>query len=104
MPQWPGGQSGYSLTTFIHFNHVIYKMASSVYISLDIFNVSCSITVKDSIILLSSDNESSDINDIEKSSSILQNQNATECRHEPRNETDDDLVNYPEYNLLTKLV
>ena len=67
-------------------------MASSVYISLDIFNISCSRTVKDSIILLSSDNESSYINDIEKSSYILQNQNAAEYIHEPRNETDDDLV------------
>ena len=77
---------------------MIYKMALSVYVSLDILNVSCSVTVKDSIILLSSDNESSDINNIEKSSSILQNQNAAESRHEPRNETDDNLVNYPEYN------
>ena len=57
---------------------------------------SCSWTVKNS---LSSDKESSDINDIEKSSSILQNQNAAEYRHEPCNKTDDDLVNYLEYNL-----
>ena len=38
--------------------------------------------------LLSSDNESSDINDIEKLSSILLNQNAAESRHEPCDETD----------------
>ena len=38
----------------------------------------CSRRVEDSIILLSSDNESSDINDIDESSSNLQNQNAAE--------------------------
>ena len=38
----------------------------------------CSGRVEDSIILLSSDNKSSDINDIDESSSNFQNQNAVE--------------------------
>ena len=46
------------------------------HISPDLLNASCNGRVKDSIILLSSDNESSDINDIDESSSNLQNQNA----------------------------
>ena len=38
------------------------------------------------------------LNDIKKSSSILQNKNAAEFKHEPRDETDD-LANHLEYNL-----
>ena len=54
------------MITFMLFNHVIYKMASSVHVSRDIFNTSCSDSIKNNMILLSSDNESSDINDIKK--------------------------------------
>ena len=57
-------------------------MASPVHVSSDILNASSSGSVEDSIILLSSDNEDSDINDTE-TSSMLENQNATESRHEP---------------------
>ena len=60
-------------------------MASSAHVSPD----SYSRNVEDSIILLSSDSKSSDINDIEKLSSILQKKNATESVHKPRDETDD---------------
>ena len=38
------------------------------------------------------------LNNIKKSSSILQNKNAAEFRHEPRDETDD-LANHLVYNL-----
>ena len=38
------------------------------------------------------------LNDIKKSSSILQNKNAAEFRHEPCDETND-LANHLEYNL-----
>ena len=56
----------------MHFNYMIYKMmASSLHVSPDVLNASYSGSVEDSIILLSSDNKGSDINDIEKSSSIL---------------------------------
>ena len=72
-------------------------MTSSVHISPYIFNASCSGSVEDSVILLHSDNESSDINDIKKSSSILWNENAAESRHESRDETDD-VANHPEYD------
>ena len=39
--------------------------------------------------LLSGHNVSSEYNDVEKSSSILQSQNTAESRHEPRGEIDD---------------
>ena len=51
---------------------------------------------------MSSDNESSDINNIEKSSSILQNQNAAESRHKSRDKTSD-LADHPNIIYLTKL-
>ena len=38
------------------------------------------------------------LNEIKKSSSILQNNKAAEFRHEPRDETND-LANHLEYNL-----
>ena len=38
------------------------------------------------------------LNDIKKLSSILQNNNAAEFRHKPRDKTDD-LANHLEYNL-----
>lgn len=61
-------------------------MASTVHISPDIFNTSCRGMSKT---VLSSDNASSDISDIEKLSFILLNQNASESRHEPCDGTDD---------------
>ena len=63
-------------------------MTSSEHVSPDAFNANCSRSVKDSKILLSNDNGSSDINNIEKSSSNLQNQNPAESRHKPCYETD----------------
>ena len=74
-------------------------MVSSVHASPDVFNTSCGRSIKHNVILLSSDNESNDINDIKKSSSILQNQNADEFRHESCDETDD-LADHLEYNLI----
>ena len=81
-----------------HFYHMIYKMVSSVHASPDVFNTSCGRSIEQNVILLSSDNESSNINDIKKSSSILQNQNSYESRHESRDETND-LADHLEYNL-----
>ena len=57
------------------------------------FNASCDRSIEDCIILLSSE-ECGDINDIKKSSSILQNQNAAESRRESHNETNN-LANHP---------
>ena len=64
-------------------------MASSAHASPDAFNASYSGSINDSLKLLSSNSECGDINDIGKSSSILQNQNATESIHEPRGVDDE---------------
>ena len=69
-------------------------MTSSVHISPDIFSTSCSRSIKDN----EYSHNKSDINNIEKSSSILQNQNAAESRHKSRDETDD-LADHPKYKL-----